>query len=152
MLFDKIQDNTVLQIRSDKIHGSCLEAFDVEEDRKSPYAHTVDRMKKYVNEDFGPSPDSMQGNIRKVFETVLKTKYYPWLGQEIKEKRGLATILNKLDSLGMLDDALKLSLFNLCNVANYPHHGGIMDAPRRDLTRDEVIPLIEETCRLLPEL
>jgi hypothetical protein len=74
MLCDKFPVNNVLRIRFDKKSGSRIEHLDVENDRKSPHAKIIEEMQRYINEDFGPTPDSMQGNIRKVFEVVLKTK------------------------------------------------------------------------------
>jgi len=149
MLFDKMPDNTVLQVRSDKTNGSWLEPFDVEEDRKSDYVHMVEDMERYINEDFGPTPDTMQGNIRKVFEIVLKTKYYRTLAEDIKAKKGLAKLLETLFGAGLLDVALKPKLFDLCSVTNGPHHGEIVDAPSKKLMRDELIPLINEALGLL---
>lgn len=149
ILFDKIPNNTVLQVRSDKKNGSSLEAFDVEEDRKSEYVHMVEDLKRYVDEDFGPTPDTMQGNIRKVFEILLKTKYYRALAEDIKAKRGLAKLLETLFGAGLLDVALKPKLFDLCSVTNGPHHGDIVDAPSKKLMRDELIPLINEAFGLL---
>ena len=72
MVYDKIPDNNVLQVRSDRTNGSWIEPLDVEEDRKSPHAKNIEAMQRYVLEDFGPTPDMMQGNIRKAFEVVLK--------------------------------------------------------------------------------
>jgi len=66
MLFDKISHNTVLEIRSDRTNGSRLDVFDVEENRKSDYIRMVEEMERFTVEDFGPSPDTIQGNIRKV--------------------------------------------------------------------------------------
>ena len=152
MVFDKIPDNTVLQVRSDKANGSWLELFDVEEDRKGEHAKMVEAMQRYVVEDFGPTPDTMQGNIRKVFEVVLKTKYYRALAADIKKKKGLAKLLETLFSAGLLDDTLKPKLFDLCSVTNGPHHGEIVDAPSKKLTRDELIPLIQEAFDLLEKL
>ena len=152
MLFDKIPSNTVLQVRSDKKNGSSLEAFDVEEDRKGGYVHIVEDLERYVNEDFGPTPNTMQGNIRKVFEIVLKTKYYCVLAEDIKAKKGLAKLLETLFDAGLLDVALKPKLFDLCCVTNGPHHGDIVDAPSEKLTRDELIPLINEALGLLEQV
>jgi wobble nucleotide-excising tRNase len=152
MVFDKIPDNNVLQVRSDKTNGSWLEPFDVEEDRKSEHAKMVEAMVRYVLEDFGPTPDMMQGNIRKVFEIVLKTKYYRALAADIKQKKGFAKLLETLFGAGLLDATLKPKLFDLCNVTNDPHHGGIVDAPSRKLTRDELIPLINEALGLLEKV
>ena len=152
MLFDKISDNTVLQVRSDKKNGSSLLPFDVEDDRKSDYSHMLEDMARYVGEDFGPTPDTMQGNIRKVFEVVLKTKYYLALAANIKAKKGLANLLETLFSAGLLNPALKPKLFDLCSVANGPHHGDIVDATSKKLTRDELIPLIKEAFSLLEKL
>ena len=149
MLFDKIPSNTVIQVRSDKRYGSSLEAFDVEEDRKGEYAHMVEDLERYVDEDFGPTPDAMQGNIRKVFEIVLKTKYYRALAEDIKAKKGLAKLLETLFGAGLLDAALQPKLFNLCSVANGPHHGEIVDASSKKLVRDELIPLMKEALGLL---
>lgn len=152
MVFDKIQNNTVLQLRSDKTNGSWLEPFDVEEDRKSEYAKMVEAMQRYVDEDFGLTPDTMQGNIRKVFEIVLKTKYYRILATDIKGKKGLAKLLETLFDAGLLDAALKPQLFDLCSVANDSHHGKIVDAASKNLTRDELIPLISQALDLLEKI
>ncbi len=152
MVFDKIPDNTVLHVRSDKTNGSWLEPFDVEEDRKSEHAKMVEAMQRYVVEDFGPPPDTMQGNIRKVFEVVLKTKYYRTLAADIKEKKGLAKLLETLFSARLLDDTLKTKLFDLCSVTNGPHHGEIVDASSKKLTRNELIPLIQEALNLLEKV
>ena len=152
MVFDKIPDNTVLQMRSDKTNGSWLEPFDVEEDRKSEHAKMVEAMQRYVVEDFGPTPDTMQGNIRKVFEVVLKTKYYRALTADIKQKKGFAKLLETLFDAGLLDAALKPKLFDLCNVTNGPHHGEIVDALSKKLTRDELVPLIIEAFALLEKV
>ncbi len=149
MLFDKIPNNTVLQVRSDKKNGSSFEAFDLEEDRKSEYVHMVEDLERYVDEDFGPTPDTIQGNIRKIFEIVLKTKYYRALAEDIKAKKGLAKLLETLFGAGLLDVALKPKLFDLCSVTNGPHHGEIVDAPSKKLMRDELIPLINEVLGLL---
>lgn len=113
MLFDKMPGSTVLQVRSDKKNGSSLEAFDVEEDRKGEYVRMVDDLERYVDEDFGPTPDTMQGNIRRIFEIVLKTKYYRTLADDIRAKKGLAKLLETLFGEGLLDVASKPQLFDL---------------------------------------
>ncbi len=152
MLFDKISDNTVLQVRSDKKNGSSIELFDVEDDRKGEYAHMVEDMGRYVDEDFGPTPDTMQGNIRKVFEVVLKTKYYHALVADIKAKKGFAKLLETLFNEAILDTTLKTKLFDLCSVTNGPHHGEIVDTPSIKLARDELVPLIREAFSLLEKV
>lgn len=152
MLFDKMSDNKVLQIRSDKKKGSRLEVFDVEEDRKSDYARTVDEMERYMAEDFGPTADMMQGNIRKVFETALKTKYYRTLVTDMKAKHGLATMFKTLFDARLVDVSLKARLLDLCNLTTGPHHGEIVDAPAKRLSRDEVIPLIREAFGLVEKV
>ena len=152
MLFDKISDNTVLQVRSDKKNGSRLEPFDVEDDRKGECAHMLEDMKRWVDEDFGPTPETMQGNIRKVFEIVLKTKYYLDLTADINARKGLAKLLETLFDKGLLDTTLKPKLFDLCSVANGPHHGQIVDAPSKKLTRGELVPLMNEAFGLLRKL
>jgi hypothetical protein len=152
MLFDKIPFNRVLRIRSDKKNGSRLEVFDVEEDRKSDYVRTLEEMERYTTEDFGPTPDAMQGNIRKVFEVALKTKYYRLLAADIKAKHGFGTMLETLFNAGRLPESLKLCLFDLCHLTTGPHHGEIIDAPPRKLSRDEVIPLIREALGLMEKV
>ena len=152
MLFDKMPSNTVFRVRSDYNNGSGLEAFDVEEDRKGEYVRMVEGLERYMKEDFGPTPDTMQGNIRKVFETVLKTKYYRALADDIKTKKGLGTLLGKVFEKGLLDATLKPKLFDLCGVTNGPHHGDVVDAPPKELTREELILLIDESLRLLEKL
>ena len=152
MLFDKMPDNKVLQVRSDKANGSRLEPFDVEEDRKSDLARMIDGMQRYVVEDFGPTPETMQGDIRRIFEIVLKTKYYRALTPDIRAKKGFAKLLETLFGAALLDAALKPKLFDLCTVTNGPHHGEIVDAPSKKLTRDELIPLIREGLNLLEKV
>jgi len=152
ILCDKMPDNKVLHIRSDLKKGSRLEVFNVEEERKSEHARLVEDMYRYVEEDFGPTTASMQGNIRKIFEVVLKTKYYRALAGDIKAKRGFAAILNTLSNLELLDVGLKPRLFNLCSVANVAHHGDIVDATPKKLSRDELIPLIREALDLVQKV
>ncbi len=152
MLCDKMPDNKVLQVRSDKKNGSWLEPLDVEDDRKGDYVHMVEDMGRYLAEDFGPTPETMQGNIRKVFEVVLKTKYYRTLAADIKGKKGLAKVLETLFSAGLLGEALKPKLFDLCNLTNGPHHGEIVDTPSKKLSRDELIPLIRDALGLLEKV
>ncbi len=152
MVYDKIPDNNVLQVRFDKTNGSRIEPLDVDEDRKSSHAKIIEQMQRYLVEDFGSMPDTMQGNIRKVFEVVLKTKYYCALAADIKERKGLAKLLETLFNKGLLDSGLKQDLFDLCNVTNGPHHGEIVDASAKSLTRDEVITLINEALALLEKV
>jgi wobble nucleotide-excising tRNase len=149
MLIDKLPDNTVLRVRSDKKNGSNLSPYDVDYARKGECAQMLGDMQRYTNEDFGPTSGTIQGNIRKVFEIVLKTKYYLALAADIKEKKGLAILLQTLFNAGLLDMNLKPKLFDLCSVTNGPHHGDIVDAPSKKLTRDEVIPLVIEALSLL---
>ena len=149
MLCDKLPENKVLKIRSDKKNGSQLEVFNVEEERKSDHARMVEGMERYMNEDFGPTADTMQGNLRKLFEIVLKTKYYRTLAVDIKSNRGFGTLLTTLFNARLLDAALKPRLFDLCSVANGAHHGEIVDAIPKKLSRDELIPLIREALDLV---
>ena len=109
----------------------------------------VERQRAGRDEDFGPTPEIMQGNIRKVFESVLKTKYYLALAAGIKAKKGLAKLLETLFEQGLLDTTLKANLFDLCSVTSGPHHGEIVDAPSKKLTRSELVPLIGEALVLL---
>ena len=152
MLCDKMPDNNSLRVRFDKKSGSSLEPLDIENDRKGEYVRLVEDMERYVAEDFGPTPEAMQGSIRKMFETVLKTKYYRVLAVDIKGKKGLARLLETLFGEGRLDMALKARLFDLCDVTNGPHHGEIVDAPSKKLTRDELIPLVNEALALLEQV
>jgi wobble nucleotide-excising tRNase len=148
MLCDKMPDNKVLQVRSDKKTGSQLVVLGVEEDRKGEHARLVEGMERYLVEDFGPNTDTIQGNIRIFFEVVLKTKYHRALAADIKAKRGLAALLTTLFDDGLLNDSLKLRLFDLCSVANSPHHGDVDSTPKR-LSRDELTPLIREALDLV---
>ncbi|MCB4756026.1 MAG: AAA family ATPase [Elusimicrobia bacterium] len=149
MLCDKMPENKVLQIRSDKKNGSRLEMLNVEEARKSEHVRLVEDMERYVGEDFGPTADTMQGNLRKIFEVVLKTKYYRALAVDIKSKHGFATLLTTLFNAGLLNAAMKPRLFDLCSVADSAHHGEIIDTTPKKLSRDELIPLIREALNLV---
>lgn len=151
MLCDKFHNNNVFQICFDKKSGSRIEHLDVEDDRKSPHTKIIEEMQCYIDEDFGPTPDVMQGNIRKAFEVVLKTKYYRRLATDIKAKKGLAKLLETLFGTGLIEMGLKQQLFDLCSMTNGPHHGEIVDAPVKNLNRVEVISLrsiaAAELCR-----
>ncbi|OQX23914.1 MAG: hypothetical protein BWK80_23435 [Desulfobacteraceae bacterium IS3] len=149
MLCEKLPDSKVLQICSDKKNGSRLVVLNVEEERKGDHARLIESMKRYIYEDFGPTADTMQGNLRKLFETVLKTKYYLKLLPDMKNRKGFATFLTTLFKEGLLNAELKPRLFDLCSVSNGVHHGEIVDTIPRKLTRDELIPLITEALDLV---
>ncbi|MBU4247957.1 MAG: AAA family ATPase [Verrucomicrobia bacterium] len=145
MLFDHIREKVVLQIKSDKTNGSRIEPFDVEEDRKAEIARLFDDMGRYINEDYGPTPEDMQGKIRKVFEIILKTKYYPALTTEIKCKKGLGDLIGTLHGKKLIGDATKDQLFHLGRLSDTAHHGGLAKLPEHTLTREEVCSAIQET-------
>ena len=149
MLCDKIPDNKTLRLRYDKQNGTRFDVLDVEEDRKGDHARLIESMERYLDEDYGPTDEIMQGNLRKLFETVLKTKYYRVLAADIKAKHGLGTLLTTLFGAKLIDETIKPRLFNLCSVANGSHHGEIVDVPARKLTRDELLPLIREALDLV---
>lgn len=149
MLCDKLPDNRTIQVRSDKKHGSKFAILDVEEDRKSAHARLVEGMGRYLEEDYEPTTEVMQGNLRKLFETVLKTKYYRLLAADIAAKHGLSALLTTLFAAKLVSEDLKPRLFDLCSVANGSHHGEIVDAAPKKLTRDELIPLIREALELV---
>ena len=145
MLFDGIQDKGVLQLKSDKKNGSRIEPFDVEDDRKAEIARLCDDMSRYLNEDFGPIPEDMQGNIRKVFEIILKTKYYRALAAEIKGKSGLGNLIGTLHGKGLISDTTKDQLFSLCRLSDVAHHAVLVKLPEHVLTREEICSAIQET-------
>ncbi len=145
MLFDGIYDKSVLQLKSDKKNGSRIESFDVEDDRKAEIARLCDDMSRYLNEDFGPRPEDMQGNIRKVFEIILKTKYYRALTAEIMDKSGLGDLISTLHGKALISDATNDQLFRLCRISDVAHHGGLVKPPEHTLTREEICTAIQET-------
>ena len=138
-----------IQVKSDKRNGSQFAFFDVEEERKGKHVRLAESMARYVVEDFGPTAADMQGNLRRLFETVLKTKYCLPLSEAIKQKEGLGKLLKRLFDAKILNDDLKSPLFNLCNLSSCPHHGQIIDASSRELSRDEMIPLVREALELV---
>lgn len=144
MLCDKMPDNKTLRLRFDKRDGTRFAILDIEEDRKGDHARLIESMERYLDEDYGPTTESMQGNLRKLFETVLKTKYYRVLASDIKAKHGLGTLLTTLFGAKLIDESIKPRLFDLCSVANGSHHGEIVDVTAQQLTRDELLPLIRE--------
>lgn len=152
MLFDEIRDNKVFQIRSDKTAGSWIEIFDVDESRKGDHARRIEKIERYIAADFGPTPDEIQGDFRKIFETVLKTKYYRVLISEIKSNGSLSKLLKKLIDENLINNTLHQKLFEICSISNGPHHGEIIDISPRNLTRDELIPLINEALSLLEKV
>lgn len=149
MLCDKMPDNKTLRLRSDKKDGTRFALLDVVEDRKGDHARLVEGMERYLGEDYGPTAETMQGNLRKLFETVLKTKYYLVLAVDIKAKHGLAALMTTLFGAKLIDVAIKPRLFDLCSVANGSHHGEIVDVTARHLSRDELLPLIREALDLV---
>ena len=122
-----------------------MEPLEVEDDRKAEIACLCDDMSRYLNEDFGPRPEYMQGNIRKVFEIILKTKYYRALTAEIKDKSGLSDLIGTLHRTGLVSDATKDQLFRLCRLSDVAHHGGLVKLPEHTLTREEICSAIQET-------
>lgn len=152
MLFDHIREKAVLQIKSDKTNGSRIEPFDVEEDRKAEIARLFDDMGRYLDEDFGPTPDDMQGKIRKVFEIILKNKYYRSLTKEIKGNKGLACLIGILHEKGRISNGTKDKLFRLCKLADVAHHGALAKLPEHSLTREEVCSAIQETFTVAEEV
>lgn len=153
MLVDKLPSNVTLEVRSDKTNGSSIEPLDVAQDRKGEHAKTVEALQRYVNEDYGPRPHEMQGNIRKLFEVVLKTKYYHVLKDAINDNKGLKTILGILFEAKLLDlDTIKDELYDICNLADDPHHGTIVDAPDRTLSRPEVIGVISTALKFVEKV
>lgn len=149
MLCDKMPDNKTLRLRFDKKDGTRFVVLDIEEDRKGDHARLIESMERYLDEDYGPTTESMQGNLRKLFETVLKTKYYRVLASGIKAKHGLGTLLTTLFGVKLIDENIKPRLFDLCSVANGSHHGEIIDVTAQRLTRDELLPLIREALELV---
>lgn len=149
MLCDKMPDNKTLRLRFDKKDGTRFAVLDIEEDRKGDHARLIESMERYLDEDYGPTTESMQGNLRKLFETVLKTKYYRVLASGIKAKHGLGTLLTTLFGVKLIDENIKPRLFDLCSVANGSHHGEIIDVTAQRLTRDELLPLIREALELV---
>ncbi len=149
MLCDKMPDNKTLRLRFDKKDGTRFAVLDIEEDRKGDHARLIENMERYLGEDFGPTAENMQGNLRKLFETVLKTKYYRVLAADIKAKHGLGALLTALFGAKLIDEVIKPRLFDLCSVASGSHHGEIVDVTARQLTRDELLPLIREALDLV---
>lgn len=149
MLCKKIKDRKTLWIRSDRAHGSRFENFDTYAEQKSKHMKVVDDLMRYMDEDFGPRPERMQGDIRVLFETVLKTKYYPWLAKDIEENKGLTKLLQTLVDDNMLTTALQTSILDVCSLASPEHHGDVIDSTPSNLTRDEVVLLIRRALDLV---
>jgi wobble nucleotide-excising tRNase len=145
MLVDGIQERAVLRIKSDRTNGSRIEPLDVDEERKAEIEGLFDDMARYVDEDYGPTPKDMQGKIRKVFEVIIKTKYYRVLKAEIKAKRGLGDLITALHVRTLLDAPTKDQLFRLGRLSDAAHHGGLAVLPEDALTRDEIRAAIQET-------
>jgi wobble nucleotide-excising tRNase len=149
MLCDKIPDNKTLRLRFDKKSGTRLDVLDIEEDRKGDHARLIEGMERYLSEDYGPTPEAVQGDLRKLFETVLKTKYYRVLSADIRGKNGLGTLLTTLFGNELINESIKPRLFDICSVANGSHHGEIVDVTPRKLSREEILPLIREAFELI---
>ncbi len=152
MLSDDIHERAVLQIKTDKTNGSRIETFDVEEDRKAEIAGLFDDLGRYLDADFGPTAQDMQAKIRKVFEVILKTKYYRALAAEIKTNKGLGALITTLHERGLLDGPTKNELFRLGRLSDAAHHGALATLPEDSLTRDEIRAAIQETFNLAEKI
>lgn len=151
MLYDGIRENTVLRLKSDT-KGSRIEPFDMEEDRKAEIARLFDDMCLYLNEDYGPTSEDMQGKIRKIFEIILKHKYYRSLTDEIRSKKGLGDLIRTLHEKKRISDGTNDKLFRLCRLSDVAHHGALAKLPEHSLTREEVCSAIQETFAVAEEV
>lgn len=145
MLYDEIRERAVLRLKSDTKNGSWIEAFDIEEERKAAIARLFDDMGRYLNEDYGPAPEEMQGKIRNLFEIILKYKYYRSLTDEISAKKGLGKLILTLHGKKRISDGTKDKLFGLCRLSDVAHHGDLAQLPENVLTRQEICWAIQET-------
>lgn len=151
MLYDCIQEKSVLQVKSDS-SGSRFEPFDMEEERKADIARLFDDMDRYLCKDYGPSPKEIQGKIREVFEIILKHKYYRSLTEEIKGKKGLGCLISILHEKGRICNETKDKLFSLCRISDEAHHGALEKLPEHSLTREEICSAIQETFTVAEEV
>ncbi len=152
MLVDGIRERAVLRIKSDRKNGSRIEPLDVGEERKAEVEGLFDDMARYVDEDFGPTPNDMQAKIRKVFEVILKTKYYRAVKAEIKANRGLGDLITALHERNLLDVPTKDQLFRLGRLSDTAHHGALAMLPENTLTREEIRAAITETFNLAEKI
>jgi len=72
MLCDKFSEITTLYIRSDTANGSRIESLDVAAERRSRLQILIDRLERYANDDFGPTPEQIQGDA--VLKNTLELK------------------------------------------------------------------------------
>lgn len=151
MLYDGIRVKAVLRLKSDT-KGSRIEAFDMEEERKAEIAQLFDDMGRYLNEDYGSTPVDMQGKIRKVFEIILKHKYYRSLTNEIRGKKSLGDLIRTLHEKGRISVVTKDRLFQLCRLSDVAHHGALAQLPEHTLNREEICSAIQETFTVAEEV
>jgi len=152
ILFDRFHEKAVLRLKSDKTNGSWFEAFDMEEERKAEIARLFDDMGRYLVEDYGPTPEDMQGKIRKLFEVILKHKYYRSLTDEIKGNKGLGDLIRTLYEKVRINEEIKNKLFRLCKLSDTAHHGALVKLPEHSLTREEICTAIQEAFTVAEEV
>ncbi|MCL5126454.1 MAG: AAA family ATPase [Deltaproteobacteria bacterium] len=144
MLCDRIPENVVLKLVSDT-KGSRIEVFDMEEERRPEIVRLFEDMGRYLDEDCGQTTGEMQGNIRKLFEIILKHKYYRSLTDEIRGKKGLGNLILTLHNKKCISDDTKNKLFLLCRLSDEALHGDLAQRPENMLTRQEICWAIQET-------
>ena len=124
----------------------------MEEERKADIARLFDDMGRYLEEDYGPTPEHMQGEIRKVFEIILKHKYYRSLTDEIRGKKGLGDLIRTLHEKQRISDGTKDKLFRLGRLSDVAHHGALEKLPEHSLSREEICSAIQETFTIAEEV
>jgi len=144
-LDDELTSLLGLSIKFDEKNGSEITSYDIKYARKDKHYQRIDDMQRYLEEDFRPSVQEMQENIRKVIEKVLKVKYYPDL-------EGFQTLKPMLDYLAKETDLNKNkieTLRKLKDISSPVHHAEEPGRPIQDLSRTDLLPEIEKTLQIL---
>ncbi|MBI5522504.1 MAG: AAA family ATPase [Desulfarculus sp.] len=149
MLCDELSNISTLSIKSDRTNGSKLTSFDVDEDRKIDHHKRIDRMTRFIAEDYDMSVESIQSDIRKALETALKFKYYKYL----TGVNTLGSIIDKLLESGKLESAIIAICRDLNRISSPVHHGETgQEQPLQSLQREEIIPFVQQTIATLEEI
>lgn len=104
--------------------GSDIERVNIDELLKEEFYKILDKLERYV--DFGSeevSIGNLLNDIRKVFESVLLTKYYIILKNEKFSLTSYSTLDNNFFSKGLLTDSeIKEELVDLTQLSNDGSH------------------------------
>jgi wobble nucleotide-excising tRNase len=144
LLCDKLSAPRVLTIRKDKMNGSVLIDFDIEHERKPDYQKNIEKLNRYLNEDFCEVCE-IQESIRPCLENAITHKFFAYLHGAVT----LGRMIDELEKQGLLDSSLISELRDLNEISSAAHHNVSTTDPIKSLNRSEILPYVKKTLPVL---